>query len=479
MSKKQKLRSFNKSHPFLNRWRCICFLFHLGVLPVIAASGDWPTYRADNARSGIQTASVRPPLKQAWVFKANQPPRPAWQGEAKWDGWNKVYDLKNRQDFDHAFHVVGADGLVYFGSSSEDKVICLDARTGDQRWVFYTEGPVRLAPSLHEGDLYVGSDDGYVYRLHASDGSLVWKARPGPRDYRIPGNGRIISAWPARTGVVVQDGVVYAGVGMFPSEGVYICALNPDNGDILWKTEQTDLPAQGYLVSSTSRLYVPTGRNNPVVLSIKDGKRERVLDGEGGSYALLSDDALVFGPGKTGQLRLVEAGTKDQLATFQGNHMIVFRGKSYLHSDTDIQAIDRQRYLELARNRRDLYQFRTELNNRVKKLKEQKEKYNASDLETLQKDLVKIAGELDGITDKMKECLLWKQPCSFPLSMILSGNVLYTGGRNGIGAFDASTGDLLWNGDANGNALGLASINGRIYVSTDTGHIHCFVPRAP
>ena len=441
-----------------------------------AATGDWPTYQGDNARSGIQIESVHPPLKESWVFKAKQPPRPAWQGEAKWDGWNKVYDLKNRQDFDHAFHVVGADDAIYFGSSSEDKVICLDAESGDLRWVFYAEGPVRLAPTLHKGDLYVGSDDGFIYRLKTSDGSLVWKVRPGPRDYRIPGNGRIISAWPARTGTVVQDGVVYAGVGMFPSETVYVCALNAEDGSILWKTEQTDLPAQGYLVSSKSRLYVPTGRNNPVVLSIKDGKRERVLDGEGGSYALLSDDALVFGPGKTGQLRLVEEGTKDQLATFQGNHMIVFRGKSYLHSDSDIQAIDRQQYLELARKRRDLYQYRTQLNNRVKKLREQKESDHAADIKSIQKDLVEIATELDAITDQMKACLLWKKPCAFPLSLILSGDVLYAGGRDGMGAFDATTGDLLWEGAVNGKVLGLASINGRIYASSDSGYIHCFLP---
>ena len=78
----------------------------------------------------------------------------------------------------------------------------------------------------------------------------------GPRDYRIPGNGRLISAWPARTGVLVQEGVAYAGVGMFPSEGVYVCAMNAENGELLWKTEQKDLPAQGYLVASSSRLYV-------------------------------------------------------------------------------------------------------------------------------------------------------------------------------------------------------------------------------
>lgn len=110
---------------------------------LLAAQGDWPTYRGDNARSGIQTESLAPPLKSIWKHVPAYPPRPAWQGEAKWDGWNKVYDLKHRQDFDHAFHVVGDGKLLFYGSSSEDKVVCLDAASGKIRWVFYTEGPVR------------------------------------------------------------------------------------------------------------------------------------------------------------------------------------------------------------------------------------------------------------------------------------------------------------------------------------------------
>ena len=131
---------------------------------------DWPTYGGDHARSGIQTDRLAPPLQLAWQFVPKQPPRPAWQGEAKWDGWNKVYDLKHRQDFDHAFHIVGDEDALYFGSSSEDKVICLGAQDGKIRWTFFTEGPVRLAPTLIGESLFVGSDDGHIYRLRATDG---------------------------------------------------------------------------------------------------------------------------------------------------------------------------------------------------------------------------------------------------------------------------------------------------------------------
>jgi len=443
---------------------------------LLAAQGDWPTYRGDNARSGIQTESLAPPLKSIWKHVPAYPPRPAWQGEAKWDGWNKVYDLKHRQDFDHAFHVVGDGKLLFYGSSSEDKVVCLDAASGKIRWVFYTEGPVRLAPTLVDSSLFVGSDDGHVYRLDAADGSLEWKVLLGPKDYRIPGNGRMISAWPARTGVVVQGDLAYAGVGMFPSEGVFVCAIKTSTGEVVWKTEQNDLPAQGYLVASRSRLYVPTGRNNPVVLDITDGKRQQVIDGDGGSYALLTNDALVFGPGKTGQLRWVEPGTSDQLATFQGNHMIVYRGHSYLHSDTELQAIDRERYLELARQRRDLYAYRQKLNDTLKQIKKESAETAEEKASSIQKELVDLARSLDQIGQDMQGCLLWKELCEYPLSLILSGDVLYTGGKDKVGAFDAASGRLLWSHPVEGRALGLASTGGRLLVSTDRGVIHCFAP---
>jgi len=41
----------------------------------------------------------------------------------------------------------------------------LDARTGDLRWRFQTEGPVLSSPFIVDGIVYVGSNDCYVYAL--------------------------------------------------------------------------------------------------------------------------------------------------------------------------------------------------------------------------------------------------------------------------------------------------------------------------
>ncbi len=440
-------------------------------LVTLGQAADWPTYQHDYARTGVARESLLAPFTDGWVHRSRHAPRPAWRGEAKWDGYNKVYDLKSRQIFDYAYHPVIADGLLYYGSSADDKIYCLDATTGEQRWTFFTEGPVRLAPTIAEGRVFVGSDDGHAYCLDAKSGTLVWKTQLGLRDYRIPGNSRIISRWPLRTGIVVIGDLAYCAAGMFPSEGVLITAIEADTGKIKWQQKQTDLPAQGYMLASHTRLYVPAGRNNPVVLSRADGKRIRVVSGQGGTYALLTGDNLVFGPGKTGTLGFVEPNRSDQLASFKGNHMIVTPSRSFLQSDTDLSALDRSRYLDLARKRRPL-------KNRLEKLQEELKKVKAGDR---QKQILKEAGQLgkqlDEVQSAMQECCAWRVPSGQSLSMVLAGQTLLTGGHNEVAAYSAKDGKLLWQGKADGEVFGLAVADGRLYASTSKGVIHCFVAK--
>ena len=77
--------------------------------------------------------------------------------------------MRDRVDFDDAFQVVAAGGRLYFGSSIDDKVYALSADTGEEAWSFCTGGPIRLAPMVWNGRVFVGSDDGFVYCLNARD----------------------------------------------------------------------------------------------------------------------------------------------------------------------------------------------------------------------------------------------------------------------------------------------------------------------
>ena len=449
------------------------FIRHIPALWLfgVAALGqaaDWPTYQHDYARTGVAGESLLTPFTSAWVHRSRHAPRPAWRGEAKWDGYNKVYDMKSRQIFDYAYHPVIADGLLYYGSSADDKVYCLDAATGEQRWTVFTEGPVRLGPTIAEGRVYVVSDDGHAYCLDAKSGTLIWKTRLGPRDYRIPGNARIISRWPLRTGIVVIGDLAYCAAGMFPTEGVLITAIEAGTGKIQWQQKQTDLPAQGYMLASHTRLYVPAGRNNPVVLNRADGKRIRVVSGQGGTYALLTGDNLVFGPGKTGTLGFVESNQSDQLASFKGNHMIVTPLRSFLQSDTDLSALDRSRYLDLARKRRTLKKRHEQLEGELKKSK------NGTRRVQLLQEATQLGQQLDQVQDDMQKCFAWRVASTQPLSMVLAGQTLITGGHNEVAAYHAKDGNRLWQGKADGEVFGLAVADGRLYASTSRGVIHCF-----
>ncbi len=447
--------------------RCL-FLF----IGCCVSAADWPTYRADASRSGVTTEQLALPLQQSWVHQPLHAPRPAWRGPAKRDPYNKVENLKNRQLFDHTFHVVVDRESVYFGSSADDQVHCLDGVTGKERWAFFTEGPVRLAPTLHGGKLFVGSDDGHAYCI-STEGKLIWRKRLAPSDYRIAGNNRIISAWPLRTGILVRDGVAYAGAGMFPSEGVHIVAFSAADGKEQWRTTRTDLPAQGNLLVSTDRVYVPAGRNNPVVYDRATGKHLRTMKGGGGTYALLTGNTLVFGPGRKGQLGLVPDGTTDTFASFSGNHMIVSAEKSYLHADRELSVLDRVRYLKLEGERKQVAAERKRNGDLLTKLRKQK----SLDVPAVLEKVTAGGRRLDEISTAMKACFLWRVDCGQPHSLILAGDTLFAGGNDEVAAYATADGKQIWTAKVNGAALGLAVAHGRLVVSTRKGTIHCFTTK--
>ena len=118
----------------------------MGVAALSAARGaDWPAYRHDFARSGVTSEKLATPLHRQWVYAAAPAPRPAWPEPGR--------EL-NRTAFDYAYAVTVADGRLYFGSSADHKVYCLDLATGKPLWSFFTGGPVRFAPAVAGGRVF-------------------------------------------------------------------------------------------------------------------------------------------------------------------------------------------------------------------------------------------------------------------------------------------------------------------------------------
>ena len=117
-------------------------------------------------------------LGPAWIHRSSHPPRTAWAAPARWDAYKGIRGLRAMRSYDRAAHVVVVGKNLFFGSSVDDAVHCLDTRTGRERWVFVTDGPVRIAPTVFEGRVYFGSDDGRAYCVGAADGKLVWRSDP-------------------------------------------------------------------------------------------------------------------------------------------------------------------------------------------------------------------------------------------------------------------------------------------------------------
>jgi len=430
---------------------------------------DWPTYMHDSFRSGVTEAQLELPLEPAWTFKALRPPSAAWPATAMQDFYHDHFDLRATDTYDWAFHMIAHADTVYFGSSSEDKVYALDAGSGRMRWTFVAEGPIRFAPVLSDGRVYAGSDDGCVYCLSGGDGSLIWRCRVAPEERLVPGNGRMISLWPVRTGLVVDDGTVYCTAGLFPEQGTYLAALDARTGSVKYR-QRMDISPQGYMLASDQRLYVPTGRTNPAIFSREQGTPGGQLASAGGAYALLTEGVLVTGPGRgPKELQAGDVQTKDNIAAFGGLRMVVRGSVAYMQSERQLAAFDRGRYLELSRQRTQLDRTRSTLRKSLDKM--QKDQPEAEQARRQIEDLTAQIGGLDG---RMKACYLWTVECSHPYSMIMAGDVLFLGGDHAVAAVNGKKGDVVWTGRVEGKAYGLCIANGSLYVSTDTGSIQCF-----
>ncbi len=428
----------------------VCIL-SLSVTATLWAA-DWPAYRHDSARSGVTTEQLKAPLHLQWIH-ASRHPCPAWPEPGK---------EMHRMPFDYGYQVAVANGLVYFGSSADDKVYALDAATGQERWSFFTGAPVRFAPVVSGDRVFVASDDGRLYCLSAAEGELLWKMRGGPRDDQLFGNERLISRWPLRSGVLVEDGTVYFAAGMWPSEGVYVYAVRAADGQIIWKNDSSGsiymkLPhpgaeaiagvaPQGDLLLSGDILLVPTGRSIPAAFDRRTGRflyyRPAQDLRHGGTWVMVAQ-GLFFCESHPGgpdiDVRLGEAppAPGDGLRVWDSR-----TGRARLTIGRKHRAVASDDTLYVSGNG----------------------SLTAYDLKAL----------LGGA--KREQCVRWETPCDRTYELILAGQAVLAAGRGKATMFGADKGEVLWTGEVDGQARGLAVAEGRLLVSTTTGQIVCFGP---
>jgi outer membrane protein assembly factor BamB len=206
-------------------------------------SGDWPTYRHDNARSGCAGTTVPTRLKQGWKT-----------------------ELRGRVS-----PPVVADDRLFVAEVDAHRVTCLDARAGTRRWSYTAGGSVDSPPTIHRGRVLFGCTDGSVYCLRAIDGELVWRFRACPSARRIVSYGRLESAWPVHGSVLVENDTVYfaAGRSSFLDGGIYLYGLDVATGQVL-HTAHLDGPWPDLSVPC-NRAHEMDGSKNDILVS--NGKK--------------------------------------------------------------------------------------------------------------------------------------------------------------------------------------------------------------
>ena len=167
---------------------------------------DWPTYRHDNARSGVTASPI--PEQPAVVWTASLPGTPTAP--------------------------VVAGGILLTAVRNQHTVYALDSDTGAQKWHFTADGPVDSPPTLYRGLALFGCRAGWVYCLDVRTGELVWKFTDMPAERLICDREQLESAWPVNGSVMVKDGLAYfaAGRSSFLDGGIVVYALDPVTGEV-------------------------------------------------------------------------------------------------------------------------------------------------------------------------------------------------------------------------------------------------------
>ncbi len=236
------------------------------ALPIEAAPArptDWPTLRADAARSGCVEADVPTDLSVTWRA-----------------------EIGGRLS-----SPVVADGRLFVAAIDAYEVHALDADNGKALWQFTTGARVDSPPTIWKGRVLFGSADGYVYCLRADDGRLIWRFRAAPATLKMGAYGRIESVWPVHGNVLVRESAdrpaevwCVAGRSMFLDGGMRLLRLNPITGATISETVLDDrVPG-----TDDNLQEALSGLNMPVALPdvlVSDNTsvymRSQQFDGEG------------------------------------------------------------------------------------------------------------------------------------------------------------------------------------------------------
>jgi outer membrane protein assembly factor BamB len=419
------------------------FVLHL-ILSCVGnvSAGDWPMWRYDAGRTASTPDSLPAELRMRWVHEFPSPD-PAWPEEP-------------RLDFDSVYEPVVKGKTLFVCLSRNDKLVAVDTETGQQKWAFHADGPMRFAPVAWKDRVIAVSDDGSLYCLDAVDGRVCWTFRGAASDQRVLGNGRLISTWPARGGPVLADGTIYFACGIWPFMGVFIHAIDAESGEPIWINDGSGaqyaphphgasafggVAPQGYLAVANDVLIVPSGRSRPAGVNRH-----------------------------TGELLYFDTGWKG------GNCRVAGMGPYFLNGSYLFEAATGQLGFNLSTGRRDAWDARLVLADKTGYTAEQNALF-AYDLSNIQFPA--------NVSDKRKHDYEYRQfegrvlkpkrlDVAADVVWIKAGSRLYTSRGRTVTTVELPEGLPSWTTDVEGSIGSMIAADRKLFVTTREGRLYCY-----
>ncbi|WP_170065516.1 PQQ-binding-like beta-propeller repeat protein [Abditibacterium utsteinense] len=146
--------------------------------------------------------------------------------------------------------LVERNGALYVSTMSGD-LVCLDAKTGFQRWKFGTKGSVFSTPFVTSEAVIFGSADHWIYALDAKNGRLKWKTET--------------------KGAVFGGAALARGVVCIASVDTQIYGIDARSGQRLWKARGEGM-FQSQIATDGQRFFVGGWDNTFRALDVVSGR---------------------------------------------------------------------------------------------------------------------------------------------------------------------------------------------------------------
>ena len=250
--------------------------------------------------------------KLLWKFKTGGE---HWLGEVGMGGMKpETQYMEDLWDFYLSSPVVyekGKSAFVLFGSS-DSNIYSVDAKNGELKWKFKTNGPVHGTPVIDKNKIYVGGWDATLYALEAESGKLIWQFQTGTQT----GFKGIQSS------VAVHDGKVY-----FGAREPFFFALNADTGKLVWKYDAENSWILSSATIKDNIVYVGTSDTYALLaLDAKTGTEKYRFKTNGWTYSspVIAGNTIYIGDftGNLFSLDLLSNGKKFNLTSTENRKQL-------------------------------------------------------------------------------------------------------------------------------------------------------------